>query len=148
MNLGFYIDKTSDTPLNKQIFDLLNSAVDKHLVSDACIFYNEVDFNPNPKRFGSFNSTDMWFFSGTLVVTALNLLPLAHKIVNKIKLVFLFDKSTVEKGNTTQLLSLINTPKDVHVVASNKESEAEYYRLTGKCIPILYKLDAENILKV
>jgi hypothetical protein len=148
MNLGFYIDRTSDTPFNKEVFNLLNDAVDRHLVTDACIFYNEVDFNPNVKKFGSFNSTDLWFFSGTLVITALNLLPLATKIVNKIKLIFLFDKSTIEKGNAAHLMGLINLPKNVNIIASNKESESEYYRLTGKCIPILSKFNAENILKV
>lgn len=148
MNLGFYIDKTSDTPFNKDVFNLLNEAVDNHLVSDACIFYNEVDFNPNPKKFGSFNSTDLWFFSGTLVVTALNLLPLASKVVNKIKLIFLFDKSTIERGNAAHLMGLISLSKNIKVIASNKESESEYYRLTGQYIPILNKFNAENILKV
>lgn len=146
MNLAFYVDKTSDTDLNKKIFNLLNDAVDKKLVNDACIFYNEVDFNPISKKFGSFNSTDMWFYSGTLVVTALNLLPMAMKVINKINLVYLYDKPKI--NDASQLMGMMSLFKSIKVCTDNEDNKKEFYRLTGKEIPVIKTFSAEEILGV
>lgn len=148
MNLAFYVDKTSDTELNKQIFNLLNDAIDQNLVGDACLFYNEVDFNPGVKKFGSFNSTDIWFFSGTLVVTTLGLLPLASKIVNKINLVYLYDKINEQNKGIVNLLAILCMSDKIKVCTTDTDSEKEFYRLTGKKIPVLNKFDAKEILGV
>jgi hypothetical protein len=148
MRLGFYVDRTTEDELNSKIYNLLNEAVENNNISDGCVFYNEVDFSPSKKKFGTFNSTDIWFFSGTLVVTALSLLPLAKNVVNKIKLVFLYDKATMNRGNTGELLDLLSLSDNIKVVSKDEESEKEFYRLTGKTAPPLTEFSAEQFLKV
>lgn len=148
MRLGFYVDKVAETELNKSIYKLLNNAIIKNEISDGCLFYNEVDFCSSKKMFGTFNSTDLWFFSGTLVVTALSLLPLASNIVNKIKMVFLYDKSTMQKGNVGELLDLISINKNIKILSRDEESEKEFFRLTGKTAPVLNEFSAAQFLKV
>ncbi len=125
MNLGFYINKTSGDELNSQIFSLLNEAIEKDMVDDASLFYNDVDFNPNVKKFGTFNATELWSFSGTLVVTSLNLLPLAKKVVNKIKLIYLHSKDNFEYGTVSSVMDLINLPDDIDKVAMSESDAAE-----------------------
>ena len=45
MNLGFYVHSTSDTPLNKDICQLLNDAIEGGVVKDASLFYNVMPFD-------------------------------------------------------------------------------------------------------
>ena len=148
MNLGFYIHSTTNNELNSQIFSLLNEAIEDDLVDDASLFYNEVDFNPNIKKFGTFNSTEMWSFSGTLVVTSLKLLSLASKVVNKIKLVYLHNKENFEYGDVTTIMDLINLNPNIKVVAKDEHDAKEYTRLTGKEIGVIKEFNAKEILEV
>ena len=148
MNLGFYVHSTSDTPLNKDISQLLNEAVENGVVKDASLFYNNIDFSPTDKKFGTFNSTDLWSFNGTLVVTNLTLLPMASNIVNKIKLIYLYASSEIQKGNIGQLMELLNISEKIPVVARDADDKKEFYRLTKQTIPVLDKFSAEEILKV
>ena len=148
MNLGFYVHSTSDTPLNKDICQLLNDAIEGGVVKDASLFYNNIDFNPSDKKFGTFNSTDLWSFNGTLVVTNLMLLPMATNVVNKIKLIYLYTTSEIQKGVIGHLMEMINISDKIPVVAKNEEDKKEFYRLTRQTIPVLDKFSAEEILKV
>lgn len=148
MNLGFYVHSTSDTPLNKDISQLLNEAVENGVVKDASLFYNNIDFSPTDKKFGTFNSTDLWSFNGTLVVTNLTLLPMASNIVNKIKLIYLYASSEIQKGNIGQLMELLNVSEKIPVVARDADDKKEFYRLTKQTIPVLDRFSAEEILKV
>lgn len=141
MNIGFYIHTTADTPLNKEIYELLNNAIDNNEVEDASLFYNEVDFNPNKKKFGSFNSTDLWSFSGTLITTSLNNLILATKVINDIKLSYLY-------SDEKNLMLLIGATQDVPVITRSEEEQKEVYRLTGNKPHLVKTFNASEILKV
>ena len=150
MNLGFYVHNTSQSDLNSEIFSVLNESVKTDKVDDATLFYNEIDYNPNldTKSFGVFNSTDMWSFKGTLVVTSLKLLPLASKVVNKIKLVYMHTAEGFEKGHISSVMDLINISDKIHKVARNERDAKEYKRLTGKDIKVMKSFSAEEILEV
>ena len=151
MNIGFYVHNTSQSDLNSQIFSLLNDSVQDGEVDDATLFYNEVDHNPSldTKKFGLFNSTDMWSFQGTLVVTSLSLLGLATKVVNKINLIYMYTKDNFEYGNTGAVLSLIHSSVgDVKTVAKTEEDAREYKRMTGKEIVVLKGFNAKGFLEV
>jgi|TARA_R110000744_G_scaffold156310_1_gene271880 hypothetical protein len=148
MNLGFYVHTVEDTPLNKEIYNLLNKAIDEGVVDDASLFYNQIDFNPNEKKFGTFNSTDLWSFNGTLVVTSLNSVPLASGIVNKIKLIYLYTKSEFKRGDLEQLMQIMGLSRSVPVLAKTEEDKKEFYRLTKQNIPVMSEFSAGEILKV
>ena len=97
MNLGFYVHNTANTPFNQKVYTVLNEALDNGIVSDASLFYDEVDFNPSDKKFGTFNSTDLWSFHGLLVVTHLDGLQMANNVVNDIDIL-----STSESNGYTK----------------------------------------------
>ena len=144
MNLGFYVQTSGDNELNTEIFDFLNTSVENNEVSDASLFYNEVDFTPKEKKFGSFNSTDLWAFSGTLLVTTLTNLAIASKVVNKINIGYLFDKT--DKDNN--LISLIQAGQMFPLIVRNEQEKNEIYRITGKMPHMIQKLNVKEILEV
>ena len=142
MNLGFYVHNTSNTPLNHKVYTVLNEALDGGLVSDAILFYDEVDFNPDDKKFGTFNSTDLWSFHGLLVVTHLNGLQMANNVVNDIDILYLYTK------DDNNLMSLISGTKDAQVITLNEEDSKNFKRLTGRDSILLEEFSAEEIMKV
>ena len=144
MNLGFYVHSTSDTEQNTEIFNFLNSVAESKEVGDTSLFFNEVDFNPNPKKFGSFNSTELWSFSGVLLATTLTNVVLASKVVNDIKLAYLYNEES-EKNN---LMMLIGASRDTPVIVRNEEDKKEIYRLTGKWPYLMEQLDLQKIREV
>tara|TARA_B100000287_G_scaffold353940_1_gene343903 strand:- start:3867 stop:4340 length:474 start_codon:yes stop_codon:yes gene_type:complete len=150
MNLGFFVQNTSQASLNSEIFSLLNDSVENHTVNDATLFYNEIDFNPalDNKKFGLFNATEMWSFTGTLVVSSLNLLPLAAEVVNKIKIVYLYTKDNFQYGDIPSVMDLISLPDEIKRVARSEEDAKEYKRLTGKDIEVIKAFNAKEILEV
>ena len=125
-NLGFYIPVISKGDLNVEIFEALNGGLVDNKLRDACVFYDDVDFNPVLPKFGMFNGTDIWFFKGTLISTSLTVCNTAKNAVNKFKLYHLYND---EEKNLIQLLSISDGMK--FVTRSDKETK-ELYRITGK----------------
>ena len=141
MNIGFYIHTSGATEQNREIFDALNEAVENKDVTDASIFYNDIDYNPVKPKFGMFNATEIWSFTGVLVATSLENTIKAHQIVNKFKLLYLHEKQ--EKN----LLLLLDVTNRVPVIVRNKEDSKEVYRLTGRKPKIFSKLSIKKILE-
>ena len=142
MNVGFYVDSVGATPENGEIFDALNQAVDNHEVSDASVFYNDIDYNPVKPKFGLFNATDLWSFTGLLIATSLENVIRASKVVNKFKILYLYNKSN------KNLLMLLDICQSIPIVATNLEDSKEIYRLTGQKPVTVPKLSVNELLKV
>ena len=85
MNIGFYVDSVAATPQNGIIFEVLNEAVENNDVTDASLFYNDIDYNPIKPQFGMFNSTDLWSFTGLLIATSLDNVIKSARVFNKFK---------------------------------------------------------------
>ena len=139
MNLGFYIETTNNSARNAEIFNALNEAVDNKELDDACVFFNNVDFNPIHTKFGMFNGTDIWHFTGSLVATSISNVKKALKSVNKFNLSYLFDP---EEKNLIGLLEVVG---QVNVIARNEEEAKEFYRLTGTKPKVLSSFSVKNI---
>ena len=142
MNLGFYVHNTANTPFNQKVYTVLNEALDNGIVSDASLFYDEVDFNPSDKKFGTFNSTDLWSFHGLLVVTHLDGLQMANSVVNDIDILYVYTEGD------KNLMSLISSTKDAQVITLNEEDRTNFKRLTGRDSILLEQFSAEEIMKV
>ena len=142
MNLGFYVHNTANTPFNQKVYTVLNEALDNGIVPDASLFYDEVDFNPCDKKFGTFNSTDLWSFHGLLVVTHLDGLEMANNVVNDIDILYLYTEGD------KNLMSLISSTKDAQVITLNEEDRTNFKRLTGRDSILLEQFSAEEIMKV
>lgn len=142
MNVGFYVDSVAATPQNGEIFEALNEAVDNKDITDASVFFNDIDYNPIKPKFGMFNSTDIWAFTGVLIATTLENVIRAAKVVNKFKLIYLYN------GEEKNLLMLMDIMNVVPVFVTNSQDSDEIYRLTGKKPTNISKLSIKSILGV
>ena len=142
MNGGFYVDSVAATPQNGEIFEALNEAVDNKDITDASVFFNDIDYNPIKPKFGMFNSTDIWAFTGVLIATTLENVIRAAKVVNKFKLIYLYN------GEEKNLLMLMDIMNVVPVFVTNSQDSDEIYRLTGKKPTNISKLSIKSILGV
>ena len=140
MNLAFYVNSTGKQ--NSEVFEALNKAVEDKDITDASIFYNDIDYNPVKPKFGMFNSTDIWTFTGVLVATTLENTLRALSVVNKFKLMYLYNK------DDNNLIGLLHASNHVSVITKNEEDSKEVYRLTGKIAPVIPNLSVKKILEV
>ena len=140
MNLAFYVHSTGKQ--NSEVFEALNKAVEDKDVTDASIFYNDIDHNPVKPKFGMFNATDIWTFTGVLVATTLENTLRALSVVNKFKLMYLYNK------DDNNLIGLLHASNNVSVITKNEEDSKEVYRLTGKTAPVIPNLSVKKILEV
>ena len=139
MNIAFYVDSIAEGEQSKQIFNCLNNAVKEHKVSDASIFYNTPSPNLNTAKFGFFNSTELWAYTGLLINTTVQNAVYSLNVVNKFKPVYLFKKER-------DIMGLIHLTSRMPIFVASAEDEQEVYRLTGKK-PKLVSLDAESLIE-
>ena len=142
MNVGFYINTVGATLQNGEIFEALNEAVDNKDVTDASVFYNDIDYNPIMPKFGLFNATEIWSFTGVLVATTLDNVVRASKIVNKFKLLYLHNN---EEKNLLGILDIANNYK---IITRSESDSKEIYRLTSKKSQTIQHLSIKKILEV
>lgn len=140
MNIAFYVDSLAENEQTKQIFNCLNTAIDKEKVEDACLFYNVPAFNSNLAKFGFFNSTDLWSFTGLLINTTISGAIYSLNIVNKFKPAYLFTKKV-------DIMGLLYVSSKMPVFVLNEEDKKEIHRITGKTAKII-KLNSESLIEV
>jgi len=126
MNLGIYISNLMDTDQLTHI----NKFVEKNAanVKDISIFYDNIAFNPDQTKCGMFNSTELWSFSGTLIVTSLRSLATALKVVNKINIVYYNGWENID--NALDFVMLLQN-SNIKVYARSEREAKQIYRLTG-----------------
>jgi hypothetical protein len=142
MNIGIYLDCLRRIDEIDGIDNLINNNLKNQKISDASIFYNDVGFVEKKVNCGKFNSSDLWNFSGTLIVPYLSCLFKIDNIVNNIKVIYYYgleEKTPV--FNTIKALSLCDD-----VICRNNESAKYLYRITGKNIVNIVD-NFENIIE-
>ena len=142
MNIGFYIHSADSTEESIEIYEALNKAIENNDVTDASVFFNNVNFNPVTPKFGIFNATDLWSFTGILVANTLENIMRASKIVNKFKLLYLHND---KEKDLFALLGIVNR---IPILVKNEIDSSEIYRLTGKKPEIIPNLSIKKILEV
>ena len=144
MNIGFYVDSTNANAPNDTIFRVLNEAISNKEATDASVFYNNIDFNPVETKFGMFNSTDLWAFTGVLVATTIDNVVRALKIVNKLRPMYLYNNA--DEGRK-DLMGLLHIKDAVKIITRNKKEDQEVYRLTGQRTTIIPDLKITKIFE-
>jgi hypothetical protein len=140
MKLAFYIDSLHGDEYTINLFNQLNAAVEKGVVEDACLFYNKVNFNPVIPKFGVFNATDIWHFSGVLVATTVLGVLSARNMINKFDLYYLFDRDRDFVG----LLKI----GDVPILVRTEDDEKYIRRVLGVTpIRVPEDLNVEGVLQ-
>jgi hypothetical protein len=140
MNLAFYVNELNNNDMNVKIYECLNEAIEKDVVKDASLFINNVNFMDKPIKFGVFNATELWNYSGLLVVSDVSNAYFTNRVVNNFKPIFMFD------GNKNNLLALIDMLNLLDSFVTTEEHQKEIFRITGKTLPVI-ELKAKNILE-
>ena len=135
MNAAFYVDTLSESEQNQSIFALLNTLVETNAVKDASLFYNKIDFNSVPPKFGMFNATELWGFNGILISTTAKNALAASSIVNDIQNYYMFNRADVN------IFEVIRVAQKMTILVANPEDEAYVKRITG-CEPLLSNLNS------
>lgn len=141
MNIAFYIETLNNNEKNIQIYECLNECIKNNKINDASLFFNNVGKVDLKFNFGIFNSTDIWNYTGLLIATSLDNVIFSSKIINKFKLLYLYN-------GHDNLFKLIDVVNNCYTICSTKEDSDEIYRLTGKRIKNINKLNLESILEV
>lgn len=142
MNLGFYIDSQQQSETVNKIYNTLNSLVESNKVDNASLFYNDIDFNSVIPKFGCFNSTDVWHFTGNLIISTIKNALSLDKVINKFKPFFLYD------GEKNSALELIAISSQMPIIAQTQEDVEYIKRVTGSEARLLKDNNLENVLGV
>lgn len=125
MNLGIYIKNIDDQNVLQWASNIINYSIDKNKCSDISLFYDNIGFIPFNLPCGIFNSTDIWNFSGSLIVLNYESVKLALKIVNNIDLYYYYGWEKIDVFN------LLNIHKKVKIISKEEKNNKEIKRLTG-----------------
>ena len=142
MNLGFYVDSPSQNGVDK-IYEAMNSWIDKGEIDNGNLFYNDIGFSPIQPKFGLFNSTDIWQFTGNLIITSYNAASSIGNVINKFKAVFLYTKQ--QEKNMMQIIHIFNT---LPFLVTNQEDYDYIKRVTGKEPTMMESMDLNKIKEV
>lgn len=137
MNIAFYVDSVSNDEQGKQIFNCLNESIKNESVTDASLFFNNPGPSPETSRFGLFNATELWAYTGLLINTNIQGALYSLGVVNKFKPVYLFKKER-------DIMGFIHLSNKMPIIVTNKKDEQEVFRITGKK-PKLIDLTAESL---
>jgi hypothetical protein len=129
MNIGLYIDSLGDEKAIKLFIDTIEQGFLSNKLDDASIFYDSVSFTPFNFPCGLFNSTELWNFSGKLLVFSLESLRNAVKIVNNIEIYYVFGFE--ESINILAMLDLVSS-NEISVITKNNLGMLNFYRISGK----------------
>lgn len=140
MSFAFYIQELNGNETNKKIYECLNDAITNKKTDDVSLFVNNVNFCNFETKFGVFNSTELWNYTGLLITNTVNNAIFANKVVNKFKHVFYAED--IEKN----IMGLIAAVNALPCFVSSESRQKEIKRLTGKTLPVL-ELNAVKILE-
>ena len=142
MNLGFYIDSPSQKGAD-EIYKSMNNWIEEGSIDNGNVFYNDIGFNKTQPKFGLFNSTDIWQFTGNLIITSYNAASSIGNVINKFKSAFLYTKQ--QEKNIMQIIHIFNT---LPFIVSNKEDYDYIKRITGKEPTLMESMDLDKIKEV
>lgn len=126
MNVAFYINQINQDEKTVEIFNGLNADLESGAIDNGSVFYKEIGPSTVEPKFGMFNSTDIWHFTGTLIATSMETFLDAIKAVNKYTLAYLF-----YGDNKHDVFSLIGMSRTTKILTTTEEDQQEVYRLTG-----------------
>lgn len=141
MNVAFYINQINQDEKTVEIFNGLNADIESGAIDNGSVFYKEIGPSTVEPKFGMFNSTDIWHFTGTLIATSMETFLDAIKAVNKYTLAYLF-----YGDNKHDVFSLIGMSRTTKILTTTEEDQQEVYRLTG-LKPILLESVSPSVIQ-
>lgn len=142
MNIAFYINQINQEEKTVELFNRMNDDIESGAIDNGSVFYKEIGQNPIEPKFGMFNSTDIWHYTGTLIATSMETFLDALKAVNKYTLAYLFYGD--QKHDVFSLIGMSRTTK---ILTTTEEDQKEVYRLTGLKPVLLENVNPSTIQK-
>jgi len=142
MDVAFYVNQISNDEKMTDLFNRMNSDVESGAIDNGSIFYKNIGPSPVEPKFGMFNSTDIWHYTGTLIATSMDTFLDAFKAVNKYTLAYLF-----YKDSKYDVFSLIGMSRTTKILTTTEEDQKEVYRLTGLKPILLDNVNPSTIQK-
>lgn len=127
MNIAYYINKIDQDEKTVNLFSKMNTDLESGAIDNGSVFYKEIGYNPVEPKFGMFNSTDIWYFTGTLIATSMETFLDAMKAVNKYTLAYLF-----YGDSNYDVFSLVGMSMTTKILTTTEKDQKEVYRLTGR----------------
>ena len=145
MNLGVYFKSIGVADHINEAIENVNEGIEEGLLTDASLFYDAIGPTEKPPKFGIFNSTDIWAFTGNLITTCTETTAICSNIVNKFKLFFYYNPT--RERNTLALIDSL-CDENVKVICASEEDSKELFRITGKKpVAVVEKFNIKDIIK-
>jgi|TARA_B100000085_G_C18369125_1_gene441578 hypothetical protein len=142
MNIAYYIDQINQEEKTTELFNKMNEDLENGAIDNGSVFYKEIGPSSIQPKFGMFNSTEIWHFTGTLIATSMETFLDAIKAVNKYSLAYLF------YGDVGRdVFALIGISKNTKILTTTEDDQKEVYRLTGKKPILLEDVSPSKIQK-
>ena len=142
MNIAYYINQINQEEKTTELFNKMNEDLESGAIVNGSVFYKEVGPSAVQPKFGMFNSTDIWHFTGTLIATSMETFLDAMKAINKYSLAYLFYSDT-----NYDIFSLIGISKNTKILTTTAEDQKEVYRITGQKPILIEDASPSNIQK-
>ena len=142
MNIAYYINQINEEEKTTELFNKMNEDLENGAIDNGSVFYKEIGPSLIQPKFGMFNSTEIWHFTGTLIATSMETFLDAVKAVNKYSLAYLF------YGDVGRdVFALIGISKNTKILTTTEDDQKEVYRLTGKKPILLEDVSPSKIQK-
>ena len=142
MNIAYYINQINQEEKTTKLFNKMNEDLENGAIDNGSVFYKEVGPSEVQPKFGMFNSTEIWHFTGTLIATSMETFLDAIKAINKYSLAYLFYGDVKH-----DVFALIGISKNTKILTTTEDDQKEVYRLTGKKPILLEDVSPSKIQK-
>lgn len=127
INLGIYMKDLSQKDCMAAISQEIDNARKSGELKDASIFFDDIGPVNIRVNAGFFNSTDIWNFTGDLVVFSLECLEKSLNYVNNFRLFYCYG---VEPYNTLNMIRTLQK-NNIPTIAAHEHAANQFKRLTN-----------------
>ena len=129
MNFGFYVSNLKkDSQSIDSFAPAISSCLKDGIIDDASVFFDISGGNFPELKCGTFNSTDLAHFQGSLFFIEQNLI---RKVVNSINKINIYLGYGFGQRDVLNILFLLSQKAKVNIICRTQQDSEDIYRITG-----------------
>ena len=129
MNFGFYVSNLKKDGQSIDSFaPAISSCLKDGIIDDASVFFDISGGNFPDLKCGTFNSTDLAHFQGSLFFMEQNLI---RKVVNSINKIDIYLGYGFGQRDVLNILFLLSQKAKVNIICRTQQDSEDIYRITG-----------------
>ena len=129
MNFGFYVSNLKkDSQSIDSFAPAISSCPKDGIIDDASVFFDISGGNFPELKCGTFNSTDLAHFQGSLFFIEQNLI---RKVVNSINKIKIYLGYGFGQRDVLNILFLLSQKAKVNIICRTQQDSEDIYRITG-----------------